>query len=148
MFHGVTRYIETGGILYEGLYSPTVSGGVTYFRGDHMFQGGVIFFRGWDQIFLEGIIYFRGGSDIFWGDQIFLAGMMNFSGVRILPKGSHKSGGAINRNIRAPRPGNAPNYTRALNLNARSTGSPGKTLQRSQGRNHWQVYCRRSFLCL
>ena len=29
---------------------------------------------------------------------MFLAGMIFFSGVRILPKGCHKWGGAINRN--------------------------------------------------
>ena len=51
-----------------------------------------------DQIFQGGIIYFRGGSDMFGGDQIFLAWMIYFSAVRILPKGSHKSGGPINRN--------------------------------------------------
>ena len=49
---------------------------------------------------------FRGGGYrrinrdqiFFWGDQLFLAGVIYFSGVRILPKGSHKSGGPINRN--------------------------------------------------
>ena len=38
-------------------------------------------------------MYFRGGSDIFGGNPKFLAGMIYFSGVRMLPKGSHKSGG-------------------------------------------------------
>ena len=33
MFHGVARYIVTGGNLYEGLYSPTVSGGEDIFQG-------------------------------------------------------------------------------------------------------------------
>ena len=35
---------------------------------------------------------------MFGGDQIFFVGMMYFSGVQILLKGSHKSGGPINRN--------------------------------------------------
>ena len=48
MFHGVTRYIATGGILYEGLYSPNVSG-----RGD-IFQGGSDLSEG--DILYQGVI--------------------------------------------------------------------------------------------
>ena len=46
MLHGVNRYIATGGILYEGLDSPTVSGGGDIFQvgsdlsaGDILYQG-------------------------------------------------------------------------------------------------------------
>ena len=39
MFHGVTRYIATGIILYlRGYIVPLYLGGVTYFRGDQIFQ--------------------------------------------------------------------------------------------------------------
>ena len=46
MFHGVTRYIATGGIVYEGLYSPTVSGGGDIFQGGSDLSAGDILYQG------------------------------------------------------------------------------------------------------
>ena len=37
MFHGVTRYIATGGILYGGyIVALYLGAGVTYFKGDQI----------------------------------------------------------------------------------------------------------------
>ena len=100
MYARVGSYISGGDHIFQG--------GVIYFRGgDRMFQGGGsdIFLGGGSDIFLGESDIFGGGSDFFWGDHIFfwgdhifLAAMIYFSGVPILPKGSHESGRPMNRN--------------------------------------------------